>query len=489
MLSCRMSVKKFAEADIEQVLNNPIHRHAINQAIVNRLAEKVDTSRRLLDSRVQAYQGGVRSSRPLTETLMNGLLLDHFETRRLIMTQKVYEPEAGFDGAKLTRKDMVNYLCNMGSPVSYELGKWAENPVTSPSESVLEVLFNRLVLLTGNPKRDQASQCGGFSDQMEDVERKLQRVELDYINKTRLESMEEGTRVKEKIEKIRRNLQKEMETELDCRLRLLRDREIKDMRLAEQEKYQQQLRELELLAERKLQQKLKGVRQREAELVEEERERTKHTQTVRTHMERKILEDMHRVDKDRLALHFDRQKENDKVKNIEFKLDQREAQIATKEKFLDITKQLKEETFESQAAAIKHMQETRANMESRNLQLLEELTSKQGLLEAKLSSKEQELQETYREMRKRDLENQDRAKSESSLKHEIAKLRDALHTQIEVAKKKEGTMQLLERRLHTLQEENVQLKQVMNEMKKNWMMMREIDSRPPHAHETYKPII
>ena len=99
-------------------------------------------------------------------------------------------------------------------------------------------------------------------------------------------------------------------------------------------------------------------------------------------------------------------------------LSQKEHNIISREKFLDVKTSLAEEGIDNRREALKHMQLDRSNLEKKSQILLDGLVEKSENLQASLSKKELEVGEMLRELRKRELELEDRQKKSQLISEE-----------------------------------------------------------------------
>ena len=447
---------KVSEGDITDLLKNENYKQAINQAILNRIGQKVDIANTLLNAR-NVYPPS--SNQAMNVKVFNSLIAEHLEYHRLIMTLKVFEPETNANQKYLTRNELVAYFKNTLNPISYELEQ-------NPKKSVLETILGKQIVDQRKTSfKDASVQCGGFLDNIETVDRKLMAVEMDYLEREKLSQLEKSNQTKSRLEKMRSLMKIEMESELQTRLGIMREREIKDVQVKERERFDKQLLELQRIAENTVRDKLKTLRSKDADIEETAKEKFKQLEGLRTNVERRLLEDMKKMDEDRLNLKQQKSVEYEKFKMLDLKLDKREAEILTKEKEMEVHKKLVEEGLENKRDGVKHMMEARRNLEEKHKEAVEQHMRKSEELEKKVQRLEEEREGLIREVRRREIELEEKSKKIRNQEINIEELQKSVYTYMNLGEKKERTLQLYENRMDRLVQDNIQSKDMISKLR------------------------
>jgi len=444
---------------------------AMQQAMMNRLGEKFDLARNLVDKTGGSF-GKSDLGNEMAAKIAVSIMAEHLERYNLMLTLKVFEPECRQD---ILRKHELEHLLRGKGFNTQGKGSFLEQIILQNLHSV-------------RTKRDIGFQTGGFEDNYNSVEAKLNAVEREYMERERLANYEDSERMKDKLPKMRRVLEEELQRQLLQQMQIFKDNELRKMRAEERASYQKKLQELQLLAERTVSDKLRVLREREAEVHEDERIHRQHIEALRTEVQRKLLNDMHSLDRDKAEFKDMKLHELEKIKTLDFKLDKREAEIGTKEAWLDAHRRTVDDGLEQRREGLKNQQLARANVQNRQQAIYDGMVLKAEMLEQKLSKKESELEEKTREMRKREIELEDRHKQGQKLNEENSYLRDALNSQLQVSQRKETTLRMYEHKVESLSEENGKLKDLLNELKRNWILSQG-KGQMPDVDKAFKPII
>ena len=459
---------KVAEGDIRQLSDDPNFQRVVNQALTTRLIQKLSVSNKVLDS--VKFHGNTPAS--LEKRIMNALVDDYLLSENYHLTRSVFESEA------CTKNSLEK--CDIQGAFT----AWQSIPISGKSTMasiVRQGVDSRSIKKSVSTQVDKST--------ADEVDYKLMQIEMDYADKRRLEVDGQRSRAVGVMGNEVARLRREMEAEAERKERAFKDREIQRMRVEEKARYDGRVKDLELRMERMLKEKLRIVRDREAETKLNAEEDKKHIEGMRTDVQRQLINQMSNLDRERAEFEDSKQREYTKFKSLDYKLDRREIDLLTKEKFVEVQDQLVQEAIDNKRQALIHSFKEKSSVDSRQQAIIDDLISKQEELKARLELRDTEVEKLLQEVKRREVENSDRFSKTSTLREENIKLRDVLNTQIEVSKRKDTTLGLYEKRIDSLVDENIKVKETLAELKKNWIMLGEARNLNKVSNSSFKPII
>lgn len=460
---------KVAESDIRQLSSDPEFQRTVNQALTNRLMDKLVTSNKVLDS--VKFHGNSPVS--LEKNIMNALVAEYLESESYHLAKSVLESEANLkDGLK--QRDIQGALL-----------AWQSTKLASRSALASLVRTGADGRLT---KQSVSTQVD--STTVDDVDYKLMRIEIDHADREKLAEVGRRSRAAGVLEQEGARLRREMQAEMERQQRVFKDKELQRVRVEERARFDSRVKDLELRMERVLREKLRVLRERETEIKMTAEEQKKHIEGMRTEVQRQLMNQMSTLDRERAEFVDSKHQEYNKIKSLDYKLDKREMDLNSREKFIDVQDSIAQESVENKRQALLHSYKEKSSLDSKHQALIDDLVSKQADLSARLESKDREVQELLQEVKRREIENSDKSSKASILREENVKLRDLLNTQVELGKRKDVTLGLYEKRIDSLVVDNIKIKEMLAEMKKNWIMMGEAKSLTKvSGGGAYKPII
>ena len=467
-----MSAQRFAAADVGKLSESPAFQHAFTEAMTSRLIDRLQTANKVLE---RAPVPSALSAATSESQMVTLLIIDHLRTADLPMAASVVESESG-----LIKKEQADIR---GLVAAWQAGVIKRSRVKPTM--LEEAMFAGLARL--GQMKSIAVQVDRTRE--EDLDLMLMKVENEHREKMKVELWDETSAKTNWLAGEYGRLKREMETELEHRERIFRDKELQKMKLQERQRFDTKVATIQAEAERLLRSKLKLFRDKETEMKLDAAEQRKHVEGLRVDVERILMNDMTKLDKDRIFFEEEKQKEYQKLKSLDYKLDKRELDLITREKFQEVHKQLNEEAVENTRQGVLHMHKERSALTNRQQLIIDELEEREKELKDKLAKRDAEVEGLHRELRKRELENDDRSKKTSTLREENLKLKDLLNTQLEIGRKKESTIGLYEKRIEGLVDENIKVKDCLQELKRNWILQRDVRPSEGRSNELFKPII
>lgn len=464
---------RLAERDISELSSDPVFQKAVNQALTDRLVEKLAKSNQVLNS-----QEKYRLKADSTELkIIDGLVEEYLESRGLVMTKSVLESEANLKYG--LRKEELQ-----GSIKAWQAGAIASKRNSKPRSTLEEAVW------AGLTKLSKVKEVGIQAVQSKEAELdyQLMKIERDFLEKDRVERFESSNQKTNSLAKEYARLKREFEAEMEQRERIFKDREISKMREKERARYDSKLQEIQLKAEKTIKDKLRVLRERESEIKVDAEEQKKNLEGLRIEVQRKLMTDLSNLDNDRTSFEQEKQREYLKFKNLDYKLDKRELDLFSREKFLETHEKLSEEALQYKNEALLHSYKEKSNLEEKGKEMLDGLMRRKEELEARLIHRDKEVEELLQEVKRRDIENHDRFNQMAAMRDENVKLKELLTSHVELSKKKDVTLKLYERRIESLVDENIKVKDSIQEVKKNWILFREARVDPT-LNDNFKPII
>ena len=433
------------------------YRKAVETTVLARLAAHTQTSRQLLS---QVDPPTNKTQQDLHFGLVtDSLVAEHLAQCGHVLTLSVFETEAGL--GRVQNQDRAPFSKS-------ELHGLFQLHVGDKS-ALQQVVRSKL---SQEPRyyRSLGTQTARDLDQTADtIDRKLQAVEREYLDRAKAQLAQQGQRIAPKIEAIRESLKRELEADNESRLRLFRETELKRALEKQELVYEHKLREIEQLAADQLRSKLKTLRSLEANILEEGEAKLKQLSTLKVTMERRILGEMQDLDREKLTHIEQKQRDFDRIRNLDINIDARERDVVSKEVFVESRAKNAQEGVSHLRQGLKHAADAQINLSRKQEVLMDELSHKVEDYKTRLDAREKEQQLLHSELKKKSFEADDRAEKCRKVAEENEHLRLSLSMQIELGRKKELTLQVHERRLEELQMENIRLKEAMNELKQAWL--------------------
>lgn len=406
----------------------------------------------------------------LSEKIADSIVHEYLQNKGLVLTLSVFKPERNRE-IEFTRAELGG---RPGGPSLLEamIEREKEKPVPERTRSPAEK----------EPKID-------YEKSMEDIDRQLLRVEREYIQKINQPKGHGRT-----LASITQEVNGRLEKEFEQKLRLFRERELREAVLKEREAGERRIRELERLYAGALKKKLNTLRLREEEIDRDREDKIKRMDSLRSGMERKILNDMHQLDQDRASFQQEKKQNFDLHKTLDIKLDERERNIRDMETLAELRTKNAEDIVQQKAQSVDNLRQHAINLQERNNHLLENAEEKLESAASKIKSQEASISVLERELKVRDFELSERASKYSELQSQKREFEDVIASQTALLNKKEILLGTLENRLQRVTEENIETKRALAEMKKAWIMKGQIGGGERGESgakfgQAYKPII
>ena len=376
--------------------------------------------------------------------ILNNLVLEHMVHTNDILSYNIYKRSNDVNTI-LTREDLVTLLNNRG--VRYD-------KIHSLLYSIVDHVHSNETTAT----RDASTQYDNSYDNI------LYSIDNNHSSSIYRNQNTNSSHNGESLKSVMGRMKRDMEREYEGRIDALRDKIAYEVKVKLQDEYNKKIIEVHSHYNEIMSTKMRGVRKVERQIEEEERNRIKHMETVRTNMNRKIMNDMHTLDSEIVQHNEHINKQHEIFKNIQHVIDMKNIDMEKREKRLEEKKSINEELMESKMQSINHINHTNNN--HKYLETIDVLTSKIEKMQKDIDSNGKMVEDFKRHVREKDLQLEGIHKKYNKSITETSALREALDSFTALGKNKDDTNRILENRIYSLEQENMRLKENVHMYKK-----------------------
>ncbi|CAD8051446.1 unnamed protein product [Paramecium sonneborni] len=284
----------------------------------------------------------VSESEMLLKRVLASAVADYLREAKMDYSLSVFVPETTF-GAALLNKEELKILLRMDNQQG----------------SILQQMFSDILLL--KPKealKSNAATQTFYGDAVINLEQKLSMVDNMYKSKIENELMKPQYDMEERIQKMKREYDQRLKTEIATETARIREFEVQHIRLEEADKYRQKLQDYREELEKNFQEKLNVLRERENDTLKMSAQKTKELESLNYQYRQKILKEHEMIKLKEQEIEKQRIANEESLKFQKAKLDVMERDLSKKLAEANGNEDVIRRKYEAQIHAAKATAET-----------------------------------------------------------------------------------------------------------------------------------
>jgi DNA repair exonuclease SbcCD ATPase subunit len=360
----------------------------------------------------------------LRNRLLYSLINEFLRVRGLNYTVSVFLPEMAIGEDKLLERNEMIELLGLREVVDKTREK---------NYSILELTMRKLELtrrVAGHSDRVDRG-CQTFGDEFAfDIEKKLDRIGVDYQGRLELDLKNQARMYEEKLTKMKREFEARLKAEVNAEVTRVREFEVSALRLEEAERYRMKMENYRSELEQSYQEKLAKLKDRERDTIEKCKTKMKEIENASHEHRQRILKDLELVKLKEEEVMSKRQLDMESIRMTREKVEEKDKILAEKAKDIEererrYDNKLKEELEAQRYKLLLEMDSEKITMYSKNKAVEEELKMIPRLREHvdDFSKKNSKISEENNKLREDNIALRGKIKE---LEHDNQQLRDNL---------------------------------------------------------------